>query len=461
MRAPPISISLLAVTSVFAQDSQEARAILEKAALATQSGPSYRGEFTGTQEDKATGFDRRTEFGGTITFQSPSRLRAEMKLGPSERWTIRDGLVTWLYDPKAKQYRRVVSTTAIVADVGSVDPSSLFGIVGTGVVSARIAPDEDILEGSPIRCYVIAVEYEAGTALASVPPRATYWIDKTSYVVLRRRIVAPARYAQASDPVERTVELAFTKVTYSPTLTGSEFGFTPPEGATLMPMSQVAGTGSSPSPQGVYRIGNGVSAPRVISKIEPRYSEEARLAGLEGTVVLSLVVDEAGLPKNIKALKGLGLGLDEKAIEAVQAWRFAPGQKEGNPVPILATIQVNFRLLGPPGSWRLDRAVFNLPAGASRPLLRKREFPPAIKTQTADSVTVRLQVDENGNAADIHVEKSSDPKWEEEVIAAVQKWKFDPSVAGGTKVAVPLTLEFSRAGTPTASVPVPPATAPQ
>ncbi|MEO8051376.1 MAG: TonB family protein [Acidobacteriota bacterium] len=97
----------------------------------------------------------------------------------------------------------------------------------------------------------------------------------------------------------------------------------------------------------------------------------------------------------------------------------------------------------------------------SRPLLRKREFPPAVKTQTPDSVTVRLQVDENGNAAGIHVEKSSDPKWEGEVIAALKKWKFDPGVAAGMRVAVPLTLEFSRAGTPTASVPAPPATAPQ
>ena len=69
---------------------------------------------------------------------------------------------------------------------------------------------------------------------------------------------------------------------------------------------------------------------------------------------------------NLRVLKGLGLGLDGKALEVVAEWRFAPGQKEGKPVPILATIQVNFRLL-PEWQWHLTRVAFNPSEGASVP----------------------------------------------------------------------------------------------
>jgi protein TonB len=96
---------------------------------------------------------------------------------------------------------------------------------------------------------------------------------------------------------------------------------------------------------GVYKIGGGVSQPTLLSKVEPEYSEEARKAKWQGTVVLSLIVDEKGHPQQIKVSKSLGLGLDAKAIEAVEKWRFKPGMKDGKPVAVFASIEVNFRLL--------------------------------------------------------------------------------------------------------------------
>jgi len=96
---------------------------------------------------------------------------------------------------------------------------------------------------------------------------------------------------------------------------------------------------------GAYRIGGGVSPPTVVFKVEPEYSEEARKAKFQGTVVLFVVVDEKGNPKDLRVIRPLGLGLDQKAIEAVEKWRFNPGKKDGKPVPVQATIEVNFRLL--------------------------------------------------------------------------------------------------------------------
>ena len=96
---------------------------------------------------------------------------------------------------------------------------------------------------------------------------------------------------------------------------------------------------------GVYRIGGGVSAPTLLVKVEPEYSEEARKAKWQGVVVLYVVVDTNGMPRDMRVIRPLGLGLDEKAMEAVQKWRFKPGQKDGHAVPVAATIEVNFRLL--------------------------------------------------------------------------------------------------------------------
>jgi TonB family protein len=96
---------------------------------------------------------------------------------------------------------------------------------------------------------------------------------------------------------------------------------------------------------GVYRVGGGVTAPALLSKIEPEYSEEARKAKYQGTVLLYIQVDPTGKAINMKVLHSLGLGLDEKAMEAVKKWKFKPGTKDGKPVTVEAQIEVNFRLL--------------------------------------------------------------------------------------------------------------------
>jgi len=100
-------------------------------------------------------------------------------------------------------------------------------------------------------------------------------------------------------------------------------------------------------PSGVapLKIGDGIAPPRLRHKLEPEYAEDARIAKRQGTVVLSVVVDENGAPRDIGIVRSLGLGLDEKAVECVKQWVFKPALKEGVPVPVQVTIEVNFRLL--------------------------------------------------------------------------------------------------------------------
>jgi TonB family protein len=94
----------------------------------------------------------------------------------------------------------------------------------------------------------------------------------------------------------------------------------------------------------VYRAGKGVTVPVVLHKVEPQYSPEARDAKLEGTLLVSAEIWPDGLVHNARIKKGLGMGLDEKALEALQQWKFKPGAKDGKPVKVQASIEINFRL---------------------------------------------------------------------------------------------------------------------
>lgn len=91
-------------------------------------------------------------------------------------------------------------------------------------------------------------------------------------------------------------------------------------------------------------MGGGVTAPRVIYDPDPEYSEEARQSKYQGTVVLWIVIDADGRARDVRVQRSLGMGLDEKAVEAVRKWRFQPALKDGHPVAVQVNVEVNFRL---------------------------------------------------------------------------------------------------------------------
>lgn len=114
---------------------------------------------------------------------------------------------------------------------------------------------------------------------------------------------------------------------------------------TVPPATAVTPPSFAVKPAPVPASSPGVVNPRPIYKVEPQYSEDARLAKIQGSVRLSLTIDEQGRADDIKVIASLDPGLDQKAIEAVSQWVFAPATKDGTPVPVTAMIEVNFRLL--------------------------------------------------------------------------------------------------------------------
>jgi TonB family protein len=96
---------------------------------------------------------------------------------------------------------------------------------------------------------------------------------------------------------------------------------------------------------GLYRIGGGVSAPVPLNNVEAEFSDEARRAKYQGECLVGLIVDTQGNPQNIHIVRSLGMGLDEKAVEAVRKYKFRPAMKDGKtPVAVPMTVAVNFRL---------------------------------------------------------------------------------------------------------------------
>lgn len=95
---------------------------------------------------------------------------------------------------------------------------------------------------------------------------------------------------------------------------------------------------------GVFSVGGGVSQPIPIYDPDPPYSEQARKAKYQGTVVLSIIVDAQGRVHNAQVVKPLGLGLDQNAVQTIQTWKFKPAERNGVPVPVRIMVEVTFRL---------------------------------------------------------------------------------------------------------------------
>jgi len=95
---------------------------------------------------------------------------------------------------------------------------------------------------------------------------------------------------------------------------------------------------------GVFKVGGGISAPQPVSTPDPEYTEQARVAKTQGTCILWLIVDDQGRPRDIRVVRGLGMGLDAKAIEAVKQWKFQPAMKDGRPVNVQISVEVGFHL---------------------------------------------------------------------------------------------------------------------
>jgi TonB family protein len=166
--------------------------------------------------------------------------------------------------------------------------------------------------------------------------------------------------------------------------------------------------------------------------------------------LLAGVIAEDGSAHDLRVVREVGLGLDEKAIEAVKNWRFAPGSYQGQPAP-------DFFLPAKRSRWHLIQATFRPPEGASRPTFASAKYPvgAGIGPSAMDEggilvavgrqamVRVSFDINEQGNPVHFQVQKASEEVWGGEAIAVVHDWRFTPGEKNGVPISVPCTLELA------------------
>jgi periplasmic protein TonB len=114
------------------------------------------------------------------------------------------------------------------------------------------------------------------------------------------------------------------------------------------------GPGKGPGPGGpdgpgdsrpiVFSIGSGMTRPEIVHQVQPRYTELARQSGTQGAVIVEAIIDQKGYVTNVRVLRGLPMGLDKAAVEAIQQWRFKPATLQGQPVKVYYMLTVNFTI---------------------------------------------------------------------------------------------------------------------
>ena len=328
------------------------------------------------------------------------------------------------------------------------------------------------MDGRGVECYVVRAEYPKMPGFPNSKGGArTVWVDAKRNIVWRDIWDGQVTFGTSNTLSHVLINYAYSLVESDKKLADDLFMFQPPDappvaavpsngtgraGAALPPVPNLSlpnygdplgkfappgitqplsnGTGSGGgigASSGRPQMGSlGVTKPILLHKVEPEFSEQARKAKYQGTVTLTVVVNENGDVKDARVIKSLGLGLDEKAIEAVNKWKFRPGEKDGKPVAVTATIQVNFRLLQT--IWTVRRAQFS---SAGAPTIDSNpQNPWSVDCSGQGSVTIGLTVGADGVPAHARVLRTTDILANEAALAAINTLRFKPALQDGKPV---------------------------
>jgi TonB family protein len=316
-----VAIVALLAAGASPQAADDARGLLQRVADAARATKSWRieGEIVTA---------RKTQSGVNTSaqpFQLHSRLgEMRFEVGGFDATTIfRNGPTLWQYRAATNSYTRRDDMTGPYRT----------GVLGWEILAPELMPtaamagrDEVQFEGRTQVCELVRAELNGA--------RRTLCIDRSRLLILRDRdetVAAGDGGGQAPQAVRTVI---YRRIDRDIPLEESLFQL--PAGAVERQTYDAR------------KLPPGVTAPKLILKTEPTYTPEARAARFQGTVALSIEIGSDGVPRNVTVVRGVGLGLDEKAVETAQQWRFTPGEKDGKPVTVRAMVEMNFRLMRPP-----------------------------------------------------------------------------------------------------------------
>jgi TonB family protein len=197
----------------------------------------------------------------------------------------------------------------------------------------------------------------------------------------------------------------------------------------------------------IYKPGDGVTAPKVLKEVKAEYPPEAMKAGVAGIVRMECVVQADGTPNDIRVVVPLEPTVDAAAIQALKGWKFTPGQKDGQAVPVLVQVEMSFTTAAVRGP-RLDSpGVFRSGPGITSPKLVHETKPSYTATARNAGVQGNVLLDcvilTDGSVGDVRVSKHLDNDLDAEAIRTVRQWKFTPGEKEGQAVPVQVSIELT------------------
>jgi TonB family protein len=197
-------------------------------------------------------------------------------------------------------------------------------------------------------------------------------------------------------------------------------------------------------------------AATVIKRVEPEYTSEARTAKLDGTLTVYVDIETSGKPSNVQVIQGLGMGLDEKAIEAVKQWEFQPAMSAGMPVKSAQGVELSFRL-GAENEPRVRHTSYSVQRKGRRdtiltkPVLSKYRRPEASVCADLNGslISASFQIDEKGAPDGIHVDGPNAKLLSD----AIQEWRFESARSNGSATTSTATFTFQCSPAETSAAP--------
>jgi TonB family protein len=200
-------------------------------------------------------------------------------------------------------------------------------------------------------------------------------------------------------------------------------------------------------------VGGGIQESKLINKVAPVYPEQAKREGIQGTVKLTVIINEEGLVYEIRNNPDNDPILEEAAIDAVKEWKYSPTLLNGMPVPVMATVTVTFQLreTPPPAQaqnfpsgvtvWRRDAIRISGDVQESKLIRRMEPIYPelALKARVQGKVVLGITVDEEGSVTDVNM-VTGHPLLNQAAIDAVRQWKYSPTFLNGAPVPVIATV---------------------
>jgi protein TonB len=319
-----ILLALLA-GGAFAQSVDDAVTLIQEVADAAKNTANWQIEGSISYPGSSASHVSSERF--KLMMRSPSETRFEQMGESAPALIVCDGSSAWIYSPPLRRYRKELSAdnklcTPIVGDWKMLQTTLI-----SPVLAGSCGPDPAIesLGYNLVRGFSEPELSSAGRITR------TLCIDPDHKLIVWEKW--ESRYSTrvyVYSRLDRTVEFS-----------SGAFAFEPPPDSVLTDFEL-----PTPRPLGTrgMSLGPGVSLPQVVSKKEPKYGQVSRKAGIEGTVILYVVIGTNGVPSDVLVYRQLSADLDTEAVNSVRRWRFTPGMSKGQPAALPVIVEVNFRL---------------------------------------------------------------------------------------------------------------------